>query len=71
MRVAGLSSVNCFTSTSLEETNTIESYWIMESRETTFLFNAAFLAAIYIDSKCQLLFKYSQKTVAQAHLAAF
>ena len=43
----------------------------MERRETTFLFNAAFLAVIYIDSKCQVLFKYFQKTVAQAHLTAF
>ena len=42
----------------------------MERRETTLLFNTAFLAAIYAEPRYQGLLKYSQKTIAQAHLAA-
>ena len=42
----------------------------MERRETTLLYNSAFLATIYADPKYQALIKYSQKTVARVHLAA-
>ena len=42
----------------------------MESRETTLLSNAAFLAAIYVDLRYQVFLENSQKIVAQAHLAA-
>ena len=33
----------------------------MERRETTLLSNAAYLAAIYVDLRHQVLLKYSQK----------
>ena len=42
----------------------------IKSREITLLRNATFLAAIYVDSRYQLLLKYSQKTVVPAYLAA-
>ena len=44
-----------------------------EGRKTNLLSNAAFLAfiyVIYVNTRYQILLKYSQKTVAQAHLAA-
>ena len=40
--------------------------WNVE--KTTLLANAVFLTAIYIDQRYQVLLKYSQKTVAQAHV---
>ena len=42
----------------------------MKRRETTLISIAAFLTAIRVNPKYQVLPKYSQKTVAQAHLAA-
>ena len=42
----------------------------LERRETTLLPNAAFLAAIYVDPSYQVLLKYSQKTLAEAHWTA-
>ena len=41
----------------------------MECRETTLLSTAAFLAAIYVEPRYQVLLKYFQKTVAHAHVA--
>ena len=43
----------------------------MERRDTSLLSKAAFLAAIFVDPRYQVLLKYSQKIVAKAHLAAF
>ena len=42
----------------------------MDRRDTTFLHNNAFLAAIYTDRRYPVFLKYSQKAVALAHLAA-
>ena len=42
----------------------------MEHRETPLLSNTAFLAAICVHPRYQALSKYSQKTLAQTHLAA-
>ena len=50
--------------------NALTMLHIMEYRETTLLSYAVFLPAIYVDPKYQVLLKYSQKTVAQAHFAA-
>ena len=41
----------------------------MECREATLLSNT-FLAAICVDTRYQVLLKYSQKTVAQAHFGS-
>ena len=42
----------------------------IKRKETILLSNAAFLAAICLGQRNQILLKYSYKTVAQAHLAA-
>ena len=40
----------------------------MESRETSLLSNAAFVAAVYVDPRYQVLLKHPQRKIAQAHL---
>ena len=42
----------------------------MARKKATLLSITAFLAAIYVNPRYQVLLKYSQKTIAQAHLAA-